>query len=172
MARDANAYALPFARRVSDAPLYSSRFDVADEEIPFYPMVLHGLIPYAGPAINLASDVRGAILRTVEYGASPAFTWAAAEVSDLKETDFDNLFSAPYQPWLAEAARLSRRLSAELGGAASSAMVGHARLGDGVFETVYAEGTRVLVNYNRDARSIRGVSVPGKDWVVIPGGTR
>ncbi len=170
LVRDANAYALPFARRVSDAPLYSSRFDVADEEIPFYPMVLHGLIPYAGPAINLASDMHDAVLRTVEYGAGPAFTWAAAEASYLKETDFDNLFSAPYEPWLEEAGRLSRRMSDELRGAASAPMVSHERLAEGVYETVYAEGTRVVVNYNRDARTIRGVSVPGKDWVVLPGG--
>lgn len=170
--RDANAYALPYARRIGEAPLYSSRFDIEDEEIPFYPMVLHGIVPYGGPALNLASDVRSAILRTVEYGAGPAFSWVAAGSTDLKETDFDHLYAAPVDPWLKEASALARRLSAELGGTTRALMVAHERLAPGLFLTSYSDGTRVVVNYNRDARTVDGKTVDGRDWVVTPGGSR
>ena len=47
LADQANAYALPYADHIINVPLSSSKFDIFDAEIPFYQIVMHGVVPYS-----------------------------------------------------------------------------------------------------------------------------
>jgi hypothetical protein len=51
-------------------------------------------------------------------------------------------------------------------------MVSHRALGDGLTETGYDDGRRIVVNYGREAREVEGRTVPAKGWVVLEGGRR
>lgn len=43
--------------------------------VPFVPLVLHGIVDYAGEPINTETNLEETLLRSVEYGACPHFEW-------------------------------------------------------------------------------------------------
>lgn len=89
-----NTYILPYATGLLNAPLYDSQLIAEDETIPFFQMVVHGSIPYAGGAENLAADNREAYLRGIEYGAAPYAVFITREDSLLNHTKWQTtLFS-------------------------------------------------------------------------------
>lgn len=69
MADTANAYALPYVDEITDVPLQSSGFDVFDEDIPFYQLVMHG--PFVGMdnynyAFNVDPNYRQYLLKVLK----------------------------------------------------------------------------------------------------------
>ena len=63
LANGANAYALPYVQEITDVPLQSSGFDVFDEDIPFYQMVMHGVKSYGTSAVNASATPEETVLR-------------------------------------------------------------------------------------------------------------
>jgi hypothetical protein len=49
-------------------------------------------------------------------------------------------------------------------------IAGHRKLADGVYETSYGNGTRILVNYNELAFQGSGYEVKGMSYLVLKGG--
>ncbi|MBO9604430.1 MAG: hypothetical protein J7639_00690 [Paenibacillaceae bacterium] len=156
-----NAYALPYARHLVQAPLTSSQFGIEDEEVPFYPMVVHGYIDYAGTPANLADDQNGRVylLHALEYGANLSYEWTYAASSAVKETELNGLFALHYGDWIAEAASLYAELNRAQAGVRHLIMTGHDRLADGVFRTRYENGAYVIVNYNDRPTTVDGITV-------------
>ncbi|NLU40625.1 MAG: hypothetical protein GXX08_00285 [Firmicutes bacterium] len=165
-----NAYALPYADVVVDMPLSCSSSNLLDESVPFYPIVLHGYIPYAGEPVNLAGDYRRSILQSVEAGASLHYELFFSSPSVVKDTPFNYLFGAGYRDWLEEAAQLYEQVNALLGQVQDQRIVGHRKVMDDVYETTYEDGTRVLVNYGRKDVVIGDVRVAAMDFAVYQGG--
>ena len=57
---------LGHVNRIDNAPLDSSHFIFLDETIPFYQIVMHGLIPYTARAANLRDDSAAEMLRMLD----------------------------------------------------------------------------------------------------------
>lgn len=70
-----SAYALAGLEEVVNLPADSNGHYLLDEEIPFYQMVLHGCLPYAGEPVNYANNTAEAALKLIETGAMPGFEW-------------------------------------------------------------------------------------------------
>ncbi|RLZ13786.1 DUF5696 domain-containing protein, partial [Proteus mirabilis] len=88
MISGANAYSWAYASHVIDAPTSSSGFGLTDEEVPFYQMVIHGYLDYAGAAVNNLNeqDLRKQLLQSLESGSAPHFLWSYEQSSKLKYT--------------------------------------------------------------------------------------
>ncbi len=140
------AYALPYTDRIADAPMQSSGFDLFDEDVPFYQMVLHGVIPFAGTPLNAGSDADAAFLEAIAFGCEPSFTMIHAEAGDLKDTSLDGLYYAHYSYWTDTAARMYRMADEILSGVSGQNMTAYTREGDRSV-TTYADGTRIEVDY-------------------------
>lgn len=167
---NAGIYALKDASHATGIPSCSNGLDVEDESIPFYPMVLHGLIPYSSGPENLGSDPRLRFLKNVETGAYPEYTWTWKDSSELKESDYNYLYSTKYSLWLDTAVSEYLELNRVLSPLADKQIVGHGKLSEGLYETVYSNGTRILVNYNEGSVEAEGRTVGGMDYSVINGG--
>lgn len=167
-AEGGNAYAWPYVSDLTDAPLSSSRFKLEDEEIPFYPMVVHGSIGYAGSPYNLSaeSDPKRYVLKLIEYGAAPYFTWFYAPNHTVKESDYEDLYAANYEPWLETAAEMYREVNEANAAFAGKRIAEHEKVAEGVYRTVYEGGGYVLVNYNDQAAEIDGVTVAPEDYAI------
>lgn len=163
-----NDYALPYADHIVNVPMEGSRFNIVDEVVPFYQMVLHGYIDYAGSPINLhdEQDTRYHLLRAAEYGAAPHFLWSHESSSMLKFTPYDYMFSTRYTDWLDEAAELYARLNEALAMVRTKPMEEHIRHQDGVVEVRYAGGTSIFVNYNDHPVTAGGVTIEAKSFTV------
>lgn len=163
-----NSYALPYASYVIDAPSGNSGFNILDEEVPFYQMVLHGYVGYAGEALNLQADQDKdrALLRAIEYGSAPYFTFTQADSSEVKFTSFDYLYSTNYKNWIDVASEMYQKTNEVLGPLQSVRLVDHQVLQEGVYKTVYENGVYTIVNYNNQAVQVEGQSVGAMDYVV------
>jgi len=167
-----NAYALPYAESVINAPLTSSGYNITDQSVPFYEIALHGYIDYAGEALNLADDqeMRPHVLKALETGANLNFKWFFAKSSSVKETEFDDLYSAHYGYWLHEATAAYKEVDAVLGKLRTQVIKGHRTIDKDVYETTYEDGTTVIVNYNGYAINVEGKDVEAMGYLV--GGDR
>ncbi len=93
-----NQYAVPYASAILSASLDSSRFIMTDESIPFYGMVYHGSIEFAGNAINMDGDSDYMFLKALENGASLYFTLAYDNAEVLKfDKEYNKYYSLDYE---------------------------------------------------------------------------
>ena len=147
LADNANAYVFPYVKHITDVPLCSSGFDVFDEDIPFYQIVIHGIIPYSSTAINGSDDPDKLLLMSAAAGSSLHFDMLYEDISELKDTDFNKYFYAKYNRWTDTAAEQYKLISAVLS-KVSDCTISDYHNDNGVIETTYSDGTVIRVNLN------------------------
>lgn len=166
---NANAYAWGNISEIINVPLFSNHYRVIDEEVPFYGMVLHGYLDYAGEAWNLSDDYETILLKSVESGAGLNFKWIYVPNSVLKETDFDALYSVNYEAWFDRAVESYREMNEQLGYLADQVILSHEILSENVVRVTYEDGSRVYVNYGTQEAAVEDVSVPARGYLVQRG---
>lgn len=165
MIRQGNDYAAVYADMVTDMDFDGSQYGIIDAYVPFYPMALHGTVPYTGEAINLADDGEELILRSAEMGAGLQLSLMANGVRDLQDTWFSAYYGAD-AAFLDEWMDVIREYDAQMSGTFNQRMTGHVRQGN-VAVTSYENGTRVYVNFGYEAETLDGVEVPARSYTVV-----
>lgn len=163
-----NGFVLPNTDRILGLGMKDSGFFFTDETVPFYQMVVHGVIPYSGRPQNLFHDPQAEFLKMVEYGFMPFYQLTCQHSDELKDTFFADLFSSRYSSWSDAIVSKYKEMNDKLRSVWSQPMADHRKLKDGVFQTTYEDGTRVIVNYGSDAYPIDGRSVSGQNYAVLP----
>lgn len=163
------AYTLGHTDRIEGAPLDSSGFVYTDKTVPFYPLVLHGLVPYSSSAVNLFDDPVTQSLRAVEYGAEPRYELTYEPTSRLQRTIEDRLFSSAFADWLEPSVKNYRSQKELLEKIKNQQMVGHTELQPGLFKTTYQNGVHVYVNYNTESVAAEGLTVGAQSYAVTGG---
>ncbi|MBJ6362242.1 DUF5696 domain-containing protein [Paenibacillus sp. GCM10012307] len=128
---------------------YESSYDfMVDETVPFYPIVLHGRVPYSFDDSNLRNDVQEEFLKAIEYGAVPSYFLTHDDSRKLRYSASGYLYSTRYDKW---ADRIQEEYEAfdALAGLYAQQIVNHERLSADRFATTYEDGTRVIVDYGR-----------------------
>lgn len=159
-----NAYTFGLVDRIDDAPLYASEYTYTDTAVPFYQLVLHGLIPYYASPINLREDAQVEWLKAIEYGALPTAELTGEKSSNLHRTAETRLYSSYAADWVNIIAEEYKDLEPLYDAIAGEQMINHEQLQERVFRTTYASGVEVIVNYNSDATTIDGVNVEGMNY--------
>ncbi len=144
----ANAYILPYVDYISNVPSSSSKFDLIDEDIPFYNIVLHGVIPMSSTPINGSPEIAKLILKSTVVGSSLHFDLAAEDSTELKDTKYDKLFYANSKYWTETAAMAYKFNSEILAGTTDKPIVSYKVLDDGNVETVYEGGITLKTNFD------------------------
>lgn len=162
-----NAFTLDKADKIIDMPLEDSGFYYGDEAVPFFQIALHGLVPYTSDPGNLRYDPRRQYLKQVEVGALPVFELTHAPSDELKDTEYNRLFSPEFSKWKEVAAHEYREMNERLGHTWTLLIVDHQKLRENVYQTTYEDGTRVIVNYNAQPVTVNGVEVKGMDYTVV-----
>jgi len=169
MVDGANLYALVHADHVLNVPTRSSGFIIADQEVPFYQMVVRGYVNYAGEPVNHASDLQDVFLKSLEIGAYPYFMWSYQDSAILKDTPFHYLLSIGYRTWLDLAADFYTAVNSILEPLQGQTIVGHRQLMDRVHETIYEKGTRIIVNYRDEPVQVGASRIEAKGYLVLGG---
>lgn len=99
LADGANAYSLPYVKHIINVPLNSSGYDIFDEDIPFYQIVMHGLIPYTSTAVNSSADIYNMLMMSAVTGSNLYYDLISSETDIIKDTEYSNLYYANSDYW-------------------------------------------------------------------------
>ena len=167
MINRANVYAVPYASHVVNIPLTANNYNIVGRSIPFYQMALHGYVNYTGTPLNHASDLDFAVLKSLETGAAPYFSWMYKEGTEVKGTEFDHLFPNYYGDWFELAVEIYDKMNAVLRQVQGQRIIGHEMLTENVYKTSYENGLSIIVNYNAEAVEFQGVEIEGTGFKLI-----
>lgn len=141
-------YTVGHADLISMLPSESSYDFMVDETVPFYPIALHGHVPYTFGDGNLRNNMEDEFLKAIEYGATPSFFLTYDDSRKLRYTASNYLFSSQYDKWLDWIQKEYESFDS-LSGVYSQRIVNHERLNAERYATTYEDGTRVIVDYER-----------------------
>jgi hypothetical protein len=171
MIQSGYSYAAPFVDFITDIPLSSQGFGILDEEIPFYQIVLHGLVSYAGRPVNLAEHNEMNILRSLESGAGLYFVFMHESPTVLQTSRFHTFYANQYSTWINTAETLYKEFSEQVGDIYNQFIVDYVILADNVSLTEYENGVQVIVNKSNAPFRYDGHIIEAKDYLVIRGGS-
>lgn len=170
-AQGASVWLLETVDKYVNVPMDESRLVFVDYSIPWYQVVIHGLVPYTSYPGNVRNDPRREFLKMIEYGALPSFELTYEDSALLMETPYATLFSSQYELWVDTILEEYLAANVEMGYLQTMAMTGHRQLARNVFETTYLDGSRVLVNYRDEAFVTEdGIEIGPLDYVLVRGG--
>ena len=171
MVSGGNLYALNGVKHVIDAPMTATEYVIVDETIPLYEMILHGCVDYTGQALNtiVSDDWQAKLLKMVEYGASPRYTFTAQQASDMKYTALNRLYATTVANWTDTAAEQYAYLNAALASVSGAQMVKHTILSDTLRSVEYDNGVTIYINYGSQDAQAGGSTVPAKAYLVTGG---
>ncbi len=160
-------YAVAKADLILDMDVDSDHHSLLDESIPFFPIVLHGLVEYTGDALNVTADFTNNLLNCAETGAGLYFTFMHNEGMDLAESDYTYLFGANYDSWKNDAIKWYQRFKTDFAGTYGAEIEDHQIIASGIRMTKFSNGTTVYVNYRTaDYKLENGDVIPAQDWII------
>ncbi|MCQ6560711.1 DUF5696 domain-containing protein [Paenibacillus mendelii] len=166
MVSGGNAYSLPFASHVVHAPTQSSGINLADEDVPFYQIALHGYVDLAGAPFNMEErqDPRYSLLKALETGSNLYYQWSYSPSSDVKDTPFNDMYALYYKDWFDEAVSLYKEANSILKQVRGMAITDHRKLQRHVVQTTFEGGTSIIVNYNKTAVQVNGIHIDARSY--------
>ncbi len=151
---DFAAEGLDYCMYVAFNVLSAPKCELCDEEIPFWELIYHGIVLYNPCTDTLNYPAKGVKnrLKYYEYGGRPLVcyyanfakgnNWMGLE-DFITDTDEHLIDSVSKIKTMAEDFEKLRRVRFEY-------MESHRKVSDGVYETVYSDGTCVTVDYNSE----------------------
>lgn len=145
------------ARKKADKAYYEY---FHSKRVPFYQIVYHGLVQYHLYNISTADPAENEFLREIELGAMPR----------IEDINWEN--KGAHKAWLARWLPVMKQqydiLCKELGFLQWELIENHKEIAPRVYETTYADGTRILVNYTgKDYLYQKGTTVKAKWYLRI-----
>lgn len=139
--------------------------------IPFKQLVMNGLIDYTTEDVNLSSrNAAYFVLQSAELGAWPKFLLTWENVDVLKDSDFSYLYAAQFELLRDKIQAVYEECADIRGRIGTQEITGHKVLADGVYQTSYASGAVVLVNYNLyDVTLDDGTNLPAESYLIKEG---
>ena len=162
-----NAYALAYARKLTDVPTTSGGYAIESYSVPFVGMVLHGYLEYSGGALNNNGNYEKALLQSIESGAGLSYQLMSGDTIMLSDTKYSDLFNVSASYWQERIIDEYKNLNAVLGELGSQTITDHCRVADEVFKTTYANGKAIVVNYNDTPVTVDGRTIEALSWAAF-----
>ena len=140
----ANAYAAN-ADRIFSAPLSSARFNVFDEDIPFYEIVFKGYTPMSSEAINISALPEDTLLAAVESGITPHWSLMYGYDNAAVNINSEILHNGVWERYGKDIIETVNELSDYYKSISDAEIISHTVKG-GVRETEFSNGVTVAVN--------------------------
>ncbi len=146
----------------------SSGYGGFAEEIPFRQLVMNGLISYTTLNVNEAGvDEDYFLLQALELGSSLKFTITAKSLDLMKNKVYSEFVSRQYSLLREDIKELYQRYEEAYEQIGSMEIADHAILADQVFETTYANGARVITNYNKYPVQLEDREIEALGYAII-----
>lgn len=156
IAQECNAYALPYVNSITNIPLYSSNYDLFDYDVPFYQMVIHGLIPYSSKAVNASSNAEELLLLSLMTGSGVHYEMMYSSPNEFTDCSYDTLFYSDYAGWLDNAAAEYKLFNGIVSSLSDKTITKFERISAKVLSLTYSDGTVIEVDVDNYTYSING----------------
>lgn len=166
MTNGANAYSFAYSSDIINVPIDANKYQIVDERIPFYEMILHGCISYSTELLNFQDDedMTGIVLQMIEAGASPHYVFTWEESSRMKDTGLNRYYATTFDVWQNEALDIYRQVNEALKYVSGSVITGHEILDGGVRKVTYDNGVIIYINYDDEAQKADGMEIPAMSY--------
>lgn len=172
MVETGNIYAAMYADCIANVTAESTGFNLADESVPFYQIVMHGYASYGSEPINLTPNPHRALLKALETGSNPGFALIYGDSRQLVDTRYNYLYNAGFSGWEEIMAEYYQEAAPILDAVAAYEITGHERIGDKVYRTDFGEAGSVYVNYGKKEVQAEGVTIGAESYVFLEGERR
>ena len=162
----ANAYAFPYADTITDVPLYTSGYLIETCQVPFYSMVMHGMVYMSSGDINSYQDPEQGLLRALEAGVGLKYAFGWENVSELSDTAISEYGYIEADRWLSHAAEQYQKLSQFLSAVSDRTMTVHTLISNDVRYSEFDNGMGVYVNYSSQDVSYGDIVIPANGYVL------
>lgn len=161
-----NDYALKYVDYIRNVPMYSSGFDVSDQDIPFYELVVHGYIPYTTKAKNASSDADKLMLLSMVTATPMHYEFMYENPNKFTDSKYETLFYTHYEGWLELAAEEYSIFKEHLSDAAASPITDFRYTSANVVECTFENGTKIIADLENYSLSVNGkaIELPEKTW--------
>jgi hypothetical protein len=146
MTKGANARLLPLCDMCTDLPLTSMGFDCTDESVPFLQMVLSGHVYYAASPRNLDGNRDYTMLDMAATACGITYQLCYNDDSSFNDMRENTAYSLDYSYWKSDLIQTAGEYQQQLDGLGGSEILRYDLLGSQCSQTLFANGTRVLVN--------------------------
>lgn len=162
-----NMYMSTVADWMLNVPEESSRYLYADEEVPFYQIVVHGSIPYTGEAFNLMADKTNDYLKGIEYGYIPFYELTNDEPNIKGNNNIDFLYSTVASSWMSTIVSQYKNYNNTVGTLWKEKIIKDEKIDDSLACVTYESGDQVLVNYSLQDKNYKGTVIPAESAKLI-----
>ena len=164
-------YALKYISHAKNVPFESTQKELLDYSIPFYQLVINGMIDYSSDSINatIESGVTYHVMKLIETGANPQFTFTYDSSSELIRTEYNYYYNTQYTEWLTEVQTIYNELKKL--GIYNGRLVSHEMIEANVFMVTYqlntGEQVKICLNYSFSPITVGSTVVAAKSYEVI-----
>ena len=162
----ANAYAFPYADTITDVPLYTSGYLIETCQVPFYSMVMHGLVYMSSGDINGYRDPEHGLLRALEAGVGLKYAFGWENVAELSDTAICEYGYIEADRWLTHAAEQYQELNQFLSAVSNRTMTAHILISKDVRYSEFDNGMGVYVNYSDQDVTYGDIVIPAGGYVL------
>lgn len=159
-------YSFAFADKIWNIPTADSGYNILDESVPFYALVVRGSVPIVTSPVNTAADPVLQFLRTVEIGAQLQYSWLYEYAENVYDSN-ENYSDRDYRSTIDQAVEYAERIQALNEAIGQSKILSHQKMSDTLVRVVYDCGVTVLVNYDDKPTVYDSVQVPAKDFTIL-----
>ncbi len=166
-ATSANSYAAIASDVVYDVPTNSSKEHIFSYDVPFYQMVFKGYIPMATQSINMATNPKTHLLKTVESGSGLHYTVINTYDNDFIDYDGYYFFGSEYNSIKKDIASTYASLKDYYEVVNGQEIVSHTILDNGLRVTEFSGGAKVYVNYTNADLTVGNTAVKAENFVLV-----
>lgn len=147
----ANAYAAVKAHQIFDVPLSSARFDIFDEDIPFYQIVFKGYVSFSSSPINHSTLQNDALLACIESATIPS--WSLMYEYDNAALDFasSELHNGVFSQYKDDIVEVVNNISLYYNSIKNAEIIEHTVNKNGIRITKFSNDIVAIVNRGSEA---------------------
>lgn len=151
-----NLYTLKNAEYITSLPTDSSRYKREEYAVPFVQMVLGGAVGYCSSYVNMNGNMSENILRAVAFGTDLSFLVSAESPETFSGTYFGELAFSCFDNLKDTITESCSEALKAYEAAEGSEITDYYRVADGVFVTVFENGSEITANYNSEKVAVGG----------------
>ncbi len=149
-------------------PVSSSQHKLFDYDVPLLQMLLKGNIPYSGYPLNLSNTNDNSYLLHIAYAQNIHYSFIADDSADLQGTELIGQYGlSDYK--MGEASQRAQKF-AKYYSYIKDLQISDYRTDGRVSQTLFDDGTRVIVNYGDTKVDLDAISIDAYGWAVIKDG--